>query len=969
MNPLTPLTQLANGLPNLLASVSSRLESYFSEQSRFQPQFLFPTLGFLLGCLGLVMGLLTPGAPRAWWDGLNADVKLLFLALLFLLFILVEAISSNLVLLIRRLYSGEWLQWWQRPGRQRFLAERLAREAEQRQLQIAQDTLIRAERQLKAANSAPGGDSAEKPARYPVLRVSLPAYQLIGPGDWVWQEAPAAANVALSPADIVGCYTLTALAAGQPIPLDKLNTLPRADYLAPTRRQILTLSLYVGDDNPALKPGDPFNAQIAPRQGQPAIFPDLLLLDRLPDHRWVVSAPAAQAGDLVQHLAAAHNIAIWLDVQAAQQRLTALPTAAQALAPGQLIQADDFAWQPCQLVRRDQTWFVAPDIPLDSVITQAKQLIDATQGYYFWPQSFDVGAPPSNLSPIKCPGAVFLQDEVKSIADRAWLTFTDALGKTVSRRAYWLPGPTVVERLPVVTGDRLVVTSPVAGSAPTLLETWAFVYHKPAAGYFLAVKDPITFDTALAGAALIELSPFTEVPVLNVTRQPGDLIDAAQVVVAPYRANDASLIGNRCLEVTEVVDHYVRANGAALVAGKPIPRARLGQTYPADYVAVDLARARTPSFAAGVQRGDLVSLVIEHPLGKIPRSAVFVASADFDAAAKVFTRLSVPLPPDLAAQANALLPNATVTVEVSHSDAGCETDLSALESATATARASALNALNETLSAGDPDEAALVERAEELLVRVKELTDLNQALSERPWGVGRTAKGENWYVAARRRQLGLANDLRDIVANWRVSVQQILLNRQQGARLTLPDNLAETRPTGLGNILAAAAEYPLTAYGIHTPTILPRLLQALTVQGSADPVVTRLVNAENALNMLLLFSFWAGVWTLLGALLFIVLGVVWWLWPVVLLGGPLAWWLTKEGAEAQAYAYGDALKALFDQRRRVLFESLNLTLPDAASLDLTEERRYWRYLYQLFAYGQVDPDFPAIKLAKEKQDA
>lgn len=969
MNPLAPLTQLANGLPNLLASVSSRLETYFTNQNRFQPQFLFPTLGFLLGCLGLIMGLLTPGAPRAWWDGLNADVKLLFLALLFLLFILVEAISSNLVLLVKRLYSGEWLLWWQRPGRQRFLEERLAREAEQRQLQIAQDALIRAERQIKAMNNVVG-DSAEKPARYPVLRVGLPAYQLIGAGDWIWQETPAATGVAANPADIIGRYTLTSLPAGQPIPLDKLNSLPRADYLEPARRQILTLALYAGDDTPALKPGDPFSLGVAPRQGQPTVFADLLLLDRLPDHRWVVSAPAGQADDLTQRLAAAYDVTIRYDIEAAQQRVVALPTAAQALAPGQLIQADDFTWRMCQLIRRDQTWFVAPDIPLERVITQAQELIDMTQGYYFWPETFDVGAPPSNLSPIKCPGDVFTKDEVKCIADRAWLTFTNTQGQTISRRAYWLQGSTVVERLPVVTGDRLVVTSPVAGGPPASLETWAFVYHKPVAtGYFLAVKDPITFDAALSGAALVELSPFTEVPVLQVSRQPGDLIDATQVVVAPYRANDASLIGNMCLEVAEVIDHYVRTNGNALAAGKPVPRARLGQTSPVNYVAVDLAPARTPTFPAGVQRGDLVSLVIEHPLGKIPRTAAFISAADFDSVARRFTRLTVALPPDLAAQANALLPSAAVAVEISHTDASVETALSKSENAAATARASALSALNDTLSAGDPDESALVERADALLARVKELTDLNRVLSERPWGVGYTTRGENWYVAARRRQASLTNDLRAVVANWRISVQQILLNRQQGARLTLPDNLAETRPTGLGNILAAAAEYPLTAYGIHTPTILPRLLQALTTDGSADPVVTRLVNAENALNMLLLFSFWAGVWTLLGVILFIAIGVVWWLWPIVLLGGPLAWWLTKEGAEAQAYAYGDALKALFDQRRRVLFQNLNLTLPDTESLTLADERRYWRHLYQLFAYGQVDPDFPAIKLAKEQQDA
>lgn len=967
MNPLAPLSQLANGVPKLLAAVSSRLEGYFSEQNRLQPQFLFPTLGFLLGCLGLVMGVLTPGAPRAWWDSLNADVKLLFLGLLFLLFVLVEVIGSNLILLIRRLYSGEWLLWWQRPGRQRFLAERLTRDVEQRQLQIAQDTLIRAERQLKMTGAM--GVSAEKTTRCPVLRVGLPAYHCITPGDWVWQAAAAvdAAAVATSPAQLVGRYTLAPLPAAAPIPLDKLNLLPATDYLDPQQRQILTVRLYTGDDSAAFKPGMPVRLHIAPRQGQPRIFDQLLLLDALPDHQWVLSVPSAQAGDLLQQLAAAGEVALVQDVQAMQQQVVALPVACRVLAPGQLIQSDDFAWQICRLIRRDQAWYVEPDIPLESVITQEKELLNPTQGFYYWPEAFTAGAPPANLSPVKCPGRLFTQSEVKPIADRSWLTFQDAFGRIVSRRAYWLYGPKVKEQLPVSDGDRLVVTAQTTGGLPTTLETWAYVYPKPAGqGYFLAVKDPAAFDAPAQAATQIVLNPYTDVPVLLEERRPGDLIEAAQVITAPYRANDVSLIGDMCLDSAETIDHFVLLNGAALPAHRPIPRARLGATSPPGYVAVNLASAQALTAALEIRRGDLVTLAIEHPLAKIPRSAAFVTAAQY--AGSRFTQLAVAFPPDLAAQVGALLPLATVAVAVTHADGLLETQLAGLESAVEMARASALKALNETLSVGDPDECALVDRATALLARAEELAVLNRALMERPWGSGRTVNGENWYVAARRRQAQMTNVLRDTVANWRAAMQQVLLNRQQGSRLALPENLAETRPTTLGNILSAAAEYPLTAYGIHTPTILPRLLQELTAKDSADSVVSRLVNAENALNMLLLFSFWSGVWTALGVILFLTLGLVWWLWPIVLLGGPLAWWLTKEGAEAQAYAYADALKALFDQRRRVLFDSLGLKLAETDQMTLADERKYWRSLYQLFAYGQVDADFPAIKLAKEAKE-
>ena len=48
--------------------------------------------------------------------------------------------------------------------------------------------------------------------------------------------------------------------------------------------------------------------------------------------------------------------------------------------------------------------------------------------------------------------------------------------------------------------------------------------------------------------------------------------------------------------------------------------------------------------------------------------------------------------------------------------------------------------------------------------------------------------------------------------------------------------------------------------------------------------------------------------------------------------------------------------------------SLGLKLAETDQMTLADERKYWRYLYQLFAYGQVDADFPAIKLAKEAKE-
>lgn len=969
MNPLTPLTYLANALPTLLSSVSNRIETYFSGQGRLQPQFIFPTLAFLLGCLGLAMGIVGPDKVRALWDGLNGDIKLLLAGLAALLFIVLETVSRQLALTVRRLYSGEWPAWsrLQAWGRRPFLEDRLAREAEQRTLQIAQDDLRRALQQLQGGNAAAA--SAAAAHRLPVLRVGLGAYQCITAADWVWATVPAAeaAAAVTSPAQLVGRYTRRPVAAAVPIPLAAVQSLPDLTYLDATRRQLVTVMLYPEDVGATLPAGSLAQVQLIAANDAAQSFEDILVVDRPTASQWVLSVPRPQAEILAQAVASAKQVTL-TPAPSPRTTVVALPVASRVLAPGQLITAADIGWEAFTLTYHQQAWIIQGGPPYDQVITQADELLTPA-GVYFWPESLNAG-PPLTAWPVKCPGDLFARTEVQAVPSPSWLTFETPAGQLAPRRATWLPlTPQVREALPVATGDRVRVLDNT-GATPNLIAAWCYVYRKlDGQGYYLAVAEAAAFDNQARAAGALLLSPFVELPVLRpgVTRQPGELIDAGDVHWQSFQANDLNLLNSVCLTAAEAVDHYVLPNGPALRPDQPIPCQRLGAAYPANAVTLDLAQATLLQPPAGLQRGDLVRCNMAYPNGNLIGEQLFLIRVQ--PAGQEYSVLEAAIPPQLATQARALLATAgvQVTLAATHSDAQLEQAVATLEQRLQQARQEAIRALSATLSARDPEEQVLARRAQELRQATAALEDIDRRLRERPWM--RAPQFDAFTNLSRRRQ-ALHDGLLDVVSHWRQALLGVLDDRMQGSRLSLPENLATTRPTRLGNILAAAAEYPLATYGIHTPTILPRLLQVLgETSDQPDPVVNRLVNAEASLNMVLLFSFWSAVWALLGLAAFILWGAPAWLWLLLVVGGPFIWWLALEGAVAQGYAYSEALKSLFDQRRQRLFISLGLALPDRPGLTLEEERGYWRHLYQLFALAQPAADFPPTRPTEGVKDA
>src|SRR4051812_40633165 len=93
---------VAQTLTSALTAVSSQIGTYFSDSGRFQREFVFPGATFALALLGLLMLLVGPDVPRAWWDSLGTDLKLLVTGLLALLLVLFAEASRVLTVTIRQ---------------------------------------------------------------------------------------------------------------------------------------------------------------------------------------------------------------------------------------------------------------------------------------------------------------------------------------------------------------------------------------------------------------------------------------------------------------------------------------------------------------------------------------------------------------------------------------------------------------------------------------------------------------------------------------------------------------------------------------------------------------------------------------------------------------------------------------------------------------------------------------------------
>lgn len=172
--------------------------------------------------------------------------------------------------------------------------------------------------------------------------------------------------------------------------------------------------------------------------------------------------------------------------------------------------------------------------------------------------------------------------------------------------------------------------------------------------------------------------------------------------------------------------------------------------------------------------------------------------------------------------------------------------------------------------------------------------------------------------------------------------------------LTFPHGTV--RPTALGNVLAAAEDYPGRAYGLDALVVWPRLYPLLP-----DAFLASVADALDTMQFLLLISFLAGVLAVAGGLYIAVvnLGAVTYL--VVVLSGLAVCRLAYRSAVHAAIPYGLYLRAAFDLHRNALLTGLHRPIPVTPA----EEKRVWREVADSLWMGET----AAIRYVDETAEA
>jgi hypothetical protein len=166
-----------------------------------------------------------------------------------------------------------------------------------------------------------------------------------------------------------------------------------------------------------------------------------------------------------------------------------------------------------------------------------------------------------------------------------------------------------------------------------------------------------------------------------------------------------------------------------------------------------------------------------------------------------------------------------------------------------------------------------------------------------------------------------------------------------------PRDTALVKPTRLGNLLAAAEEYPAQLYQLDAVLWWPRLTPLLPkdfrtqIDGALTPVLA-------LLNLSLVFIFLA-----FGGAIAILLSTVSWWWGLAsLVGGLLLSWACYMAAVTQALDYGDLIRVAFDLYRHAILKQMGIAVPD----NLISERLLWTALTNWLYYYTPPWDQPDI---------
>lgn len=144
----------------------------------------------------------------------------------------------------------------------------------------------------------------------------------------------------------------------------------------------------------------------------------------------------------------------------------------------------------------------------------------------------------------------------------------------------------------------------------------------------------------------------------------------------------------------------------------------------------------------------------------------------------------------------------------------------------------------------------------------------------------------------------------------------------------------DVMPTGLGNVFAAAEDYPRRMYNLDAVIWWPRLTLSLP-----DDLRSQLDGSVTALYALINLSALLALWAL-GSSLLLLFTDRRWLLAGVFFGGLALSWGCYQAAVTQAADYGNSMRVAFDLYRHKILEGMRIPVPD----NLKAERALWETL-------------------------
>ena len=232
-----------------------------------------------------------------------------------------------------------------------------------------------------------------------------------------------------------------------------------------------------------------------------------------------------------------------------------------------------------------------------------------------------------------------------------------------------------------------------------------------------------------------------------------------------------------------------------------------------------------------------------------------------------------------------------------------------------------------------------------------------------PWlesGIGK--RRQNRFVKEYCEIRRLIPQLRAIRDGWRkIDPDSVKIDKLQdrldrlGLRLSLtfPTEAGFILPTAFGNVVRSFETYPSGQYGMDAVTFWPRLAMVVGKDGLSE--------AEDAKSSVDCFINCSALSAFLAVILFVIGGAVTTpatpagiliRWPIEMLAALMCPFLFYEGAVAQAAAWGEEVKAVFDIFRWDLLKKMGYQQTPSTRED---ERSLWQAITKQALYG--DPPF------------